>query len=63
MIKYSYLERGSDGNPITITKTEQEILKDYWPYWSSKMKELNRGPITRERCLEDWIVVNWAWRI
>ena len=60
MKRYCYTEPDEKGKPHLVIKTEQEILAEYWPYWAGRMKELGRGPITREACLEDWIVVNWA---
>lgn len=61
MKRYSYIEPGEDGNPIEYTFTEEEILNQYYPYWSDRLKQLGREHlISKERCLEDWIVVNWA---
>jgi hypothetical protein len=48
------------------TLSEEDIRKQYWPYWYRKMCE-KFGQLhvddnyTFEDCLEDWIVVNWAW--
>jgi len=42
--------------------SEEEILAEYWPYWEAKMKKSGKEDlITKERCIEDWVVVNWAW--
>lgn len=65
---YSYNEYDpdhEDGGYI-ITKSEDDIRKEYWPYWYGKMcnkfgKENVDGKYTFEDCLDDWIVVNWAW--
>jgi hypothetical protein len=45
--------------------SEQDILDCYWAYWSERMKAMfGEGStlITPERCIEDWVVVNWAWQ-
>lgn len=46
------------------TLTEQEILNLYFPHWSEQMKLRGKEElISEEHCLEDWIIVNWAWEI
>jgi hypothetical protein len=46
--------------------TEQDILNEYWGVWSARMTEMF-GPdhplITKENCIDDWTVVNWAEKI
>ena len=54
-----------DGNDITETLSEAEILRDYWDYWYGKMcekfgKEHVDANFTRQDCIDDWIVVHWA---
>lgn len=45
-----------------FTWSEDRIIEEYWPYWSKAM--LDHGGlsprITRENCIDDWCVVNWA---
>ena len=44
--------------------TEQAILGFFWDYWKGKMDAkfgLNYHLTTKEACIEDWVVVNWAW--
>ena len=44
--------------------TEEEILDKYWQFWSSKIIEKygEDNPImTRDNCIDDWVVANWAW--
>lgn len=53
------------GNDI-IEMTEQQILEEYWGYWSSKMKTSGKlnllvDGLTEQNCIDDWVVVNWAW--
>lgn len=51
------------GNDI-IEVTEDDIINLYWNFWSGKMiSKYGEGHelISRENCIEDFIVVNWAW--
>ncbi len=54
---------GCDDQHPTCWSVEQ-IIDHYWSYWSDAMKKkFGEGvELTQEQCLEDWIVVNWAWR-
>ena len=46
-----------------IVMTEKEILDFYWDYWSNKMRKLGKEHLISERsCIDDWIVVNWAYK-
>lgn len=49
----------------TVVVTEADILRDYWPYWSAQMlKHGGLSPrITVENCMDDFLVVNWAWEL
>lgn len=50
----------------TKVYTEADILNEYWEYWSSKMTEKfgpNDPQITKQNCIDDWTVVNWAEKI
>jgi hypothetical protein len=47
-------------------KSEEDIRREYWPYWYKKMCEKYEQSYVDENfnfedCLTDWIVVNWAW--
>jgi hypothetical protein len=59
---FSYNEPTEDGN-IVVTVSEDEIRKNYWPYWVGKLKELGRwkDSYTFEDCLEHWCITHWAW--
>lgn len=60
-----------DGN-ITgdevITKSEEDIIREYYPYWMARMVEkfglaaFVRN-YTKQDCIDDWLVVNWAWEV
>lgn len=55
---------GEFGQDVVETWTEEQILKSYYIYWSTKMIENGLGnDISKERCIEDWCVVHWAWEV
>ena len=62
MKTYGYHEPTPEGD-IFVIKTEQEIIDCWWEYWKSKM-EMKYGEghelITKENCIDDWIVIHWA---
>jgi len=50
------------GNKV-VTKNENEILEEYFAAWSSDMKKVGKEDmIDEDMCLDDWVVVNWAWK-
>lgn len=58
-----------DENDIDVVETlsEDEIIKQYWPYWYCKMcekfgKEHVDENYSHQDCIDDWTVVHWAWR-
>lgn len=47
-----------------IELTEEEILNNYWDYWCEQMIKVHKIPkITEKNCIDDFVVVNWAWRV
>lgn len=51
------------GNDL-IEITEEGIIDLYWKFWSGKMiKKYGEGHelITKENCIDDFLMVNWAW--
>jgi hypothetical protein len=49
-------------NHIEETLSEDQIIAEYWEYWCGKMRQVGREHlISRERCIEDWCVIHWAW--
>lgn len=62
---YSFKVNG-DIDPYVIEYSETEILNMFWDYWKEKMikkfgKEHFEANYSEKDCIEDWIVVNWAW--
>lgn len=50
-----------NNNDIVERLTEDQIIEQYYTYWSTKMiQNCPNEPITRERCIEDWVTVHWA---
>lgn len=69
---YSYNEYNPD-SPLAdesggyvVTKSEDEIIKEYWPYWYEQMCKKYEKSYVDETfsaldCIDDWCIVNWAW--
>jgi len=63
---FSYNEFDSTGGRV-VTMSEEEIRKEYWPYWYDMMcSKFGRFHVDEnycfEECLEDWATVHWAWK-
>jgi len=55
-----------DGNDMVETLSEDEIIAQYYPYWSGRMiekygQEEFDKTWSKKECIEDWVVVHWAW--
>ena len=60
---WTYVEPGKEGKEDYRTLSEQQILKEYFPYWKKRMKEVNKEHlITRQNCIDDWVTLHWAWK-
>jgi hypothetical protein len=69
---YSYNEYDPD-SPLAdenggyvVTLSEQEIIDYYWNYWYGRMcekfgKEHVDNTYSKEDCIDDFVVVHWAW--
>ena len=57
---------GDDQPGNRVIKTGEQIIEEYYPYWREQMVA-NFGPdderITFQNCIDDYCVVNWAWKI
>ncbi len=65
---YNEYEPDSDEYVVVITKSENEIREEYWPWWYNKMcekftKEHVDATYNFEDCLEDWAIVHLAWEV
>jgi hypothetical protein len=65
MKSYQTCYPNSEGDPIYETMTEDQIIEFYWTYWSSQMRKVGRPEemITRENCIEDFVIIHWAWEV
>ena len=57
-----------DGDDVVETMSEEDIRKEYYPWWYGKMCEKYGKQHVDEKymfevCLNDWKVVHWAWEI
>lgn len=47
---------------FVATKSDEEIINEYYEYWSQKVKEAGKEElICEENCIEDWVEIHWAW--
>lgn len=65
---YSYTEFDDKGLEYVKTISEDEIRETYYSYWYEQTrnkygKEYTDATLCFEDCLEEWIVVNWAWEV
>lgn len=68
---YSYDELQVDENcavvgNIIITKSEQQIIDEYWDYWYAQMcnkfgKDHVDKTFGKQDCIEEWVIVHRAW--
>jgi len=67
---YSYNDYVDDPSidSYVVTKSEEDIRNEYYPYWYERMcdkfgKNMVDEHYTFEDCLQDWVIVNWAWEV
>lgn len=59
--KWKYVEPGPNNEPVETVVTDEDIIRDFFPWWSGEMKRLGREDlISHKNCIEDYVVVNWA---
>ena len=60
---YSYNEIDLDPlNESIVTVSEQQILDSFYNFWVEKMKKVGKESlISKEKCIEDWVTIHWAW--
>jgi len=64
---YNELVEPDEGTDV-ITVSEEDIRKEYYPWWYKKMCEkYSKEEVDKnwsfEDCLEDWKIVNYAWEV
>jgi hypothetical protein len=65
MTTWRYDYPNDDGGVTTVTKTEEEILDEFWDDWCKLMYAAGKDPEvhTFKDCINDWITSNWAWEV
>lgn len=59
---WTIVEPNDNDIPVYTTMSENEILEEYFDYWSNKMKSVGKhNLISPENCIYDWCVIHWAW--
>lgn len=59
LYEIAYLDKNN--NDVVEILTQDEIIAQYWEYWSERMREIGReAEISIQRCIEDWCVIHWA---
>ena len=64
---YSFNEFDSESGWVS-TVSEEEIRRDYFPYWQKKMidkfgEEYCKYNYSFEECLIDWMYIHHAWEV
>lgn len=64
MTTYMWNEPGENGEDLTQTITDVEILAQYGPYWRKQMRRVGKdSQINDENCIDDFVTVHWAWEL
>ena len=65
MKTYRYVEPYNDSfEACWTTITDGLILQEYYPYWSNRLKELERDHlINNENCIDDFIAIHFAFEM
>ena len=59
-------DNDEDSTPIYETLSEDEIIEQYWDYWSGRMitkygEEEFQKNWSKQDCIDDWTILHWAW--
>ena len=62
MVKYYTIAfPGEFDQHVRETWSEEQIIKSYYTYWSTKMiQNVDNPDLTKENCISDWCTVHWA---
>ena len=63
---FCYHEYTEDNEPWIKVKSEEDIRKEYFPWWEKKMidkygEDRYNNTYSFEDCVDDWIITNYAW--
>ena len=57
-------ERGSIVGTVTWFMSDDDIVRQYMPSWAMQMQKVGKSDlVTRENCIADFVVVNWAYAV
>lgn len=60
MWQYDY--PNGNGSNTVVTRTEDQIIDEYYFEWCDKMRRLGKDKmISKENCIKDWITDNFAY--
>lgn len=52
-----------DWEPVEYRKTEQEIVEEFYHSYCQAMSKAGKmDECTYDKCIEDWVIVNWAYQ-
>jgi len=58
--QYDAYDEYGDGHIVTVT--EEDIRRDYFPFWHKAMcRKYGDGEYSFNDCILDWATDNWAW--
>lgn len=73
MRRFVYVEQGDDGGAdglVHVIVSEEDIMRDYWPYWLRTLENSYRRTygdnraewpeIEQEDCIDDFCIGHWA---
>jgi hypothetical protein len=62
---YKYVQPGEDGvTPEWFILSEEQILDNYWLYYKLQMAKVEKEDlISKENCIENWVIIHWAWEV
>lgn len=59
--RWSYIYPGENDEAVEEILTEDEILREYYPYWSAQMTRVGKSDmLTAQNCIDDWVMIHWA---
>ena len=51
---------GEYGQTVAETWSEDQIIEANYIGWSVRMIQNSQTDLSRENCIEDWVIVHWA---
>ena len=58
---YTYLELDDFGITLSKEITGEDILREYFDYWSGEMVKAGKSlKISEDKCIQDWCTIHYA---